>query len=368
MAEKSFLWTTDGTGDGAATYTRSDWSDIAEILTACHGAEGVAAGYLNSLAGTAPSLNAVWINTGAALVDGKPYLNTASKSTAIPSAVGGGNTRIDRIVLRATWGTTQTVRITRIAGTDAATPSAPAITQISKTTYDILLYRVLVNTAGTITLTDERVFGQVPTAGIADLAVTSGKLAANAVIAGKVANGAINATAQIADNVISTAKIIDAAITLDKMANNSVDPQKIVNRVRTVIVPATDGLTTPLNLLQDGVTTLVGSYWRVPQDFVSQLMVAPVVAAGANGNINADYTYYWEAVGEAWMTHNLVDNSVVTALTLNMVTAVNSKVLNVAAGDIVRLIFTRNGAAVTDTMASSLQFFGWQVSYTSDGG
>jgi hypothetical protein len=53
------------------------------------------------------------------------------------------------------WASFQAV-ITRIAGTDAASPTAPAITQTPGTTFDIKLYQALVDTAGTVTLTDER--------------------------------------------------------------------------------------------------------------------------------------------------------------------------------------------------------------------
>ena len=97
-------------------------------MAACSGWEGVAPGYKNELAGSVGGANTYNINTGGAMVDGKPYHNTATVGVNIPSAVGGGNTRIDRIVLRADW-TAQTVRITRIAGTDEASPTAPAITQ-----------------------------------------------------------------------------------------------------------------------------------------------------------------------------------------------------------------------------------------------
>lgn len=157
MTEKSYLWTTGGAGDGASTYTRADWSKISKILATCMGFEGVAPHWLLDLLGSVPGANTARINTGGAVVDGKPYDNDAAVDVTIPSAVGGGNTRIDRIVLRANWAA-QTVRITRIAGTDAASPTAPVITQTSGTTYDIMLYQALVNTSGTVTLTDERVF------------------------------------------------------------------------------------------------------------------------------------------------------------------------------------------------------------------
>lgn len=160
MTEKSYLWTTGGAGDGANTYTRSDWGKIGKILASCRNIEGVSPELLNKLVGSVPAANTVRIGTGGALVDGKPYDNSAAMDVNIPSAVGVGNTRIDRVVLRADW-TAQTVRITRIAGTDAITPAAPAITQTSETTYDIMLYQALVNVGGDVTITDERVFAQI---------------------------------------------------------------------------------------------------------------------------------------------------------------------------------------------------------------
>jgi hypothetical protein len=159
MTEMSFLWTTGGAGDGASTYTRADWSNIASVFGGCGGWEGICSDYLNDLVGSVPAANTARIASGGAVVDGKPYKNDANVDVNIPSAVGGGNTRIDRIVLRAGW-TAQMVRITRIPGTDAGSPVAPAITQTPGTTYDIMLYQALVDTSGTVTLTDERVFGQ----------------------------------------------------------------------------------------------------------------------------------------------------------------------------------------------------------------
>jgi len=154
--EMSYLWTTGGAGDGAATYTRSDWHKIAEIIGCCHGEEGVG-DHENQYDATF-SANTITIDTGMAMSDGKPHHCSVAGDITIPSAVGGGNTRIDRIVLRADW-TAQTVRLTRIAGTDAGSPTAPAITQTSETTYDIMLYQVLVDTGGTTSLQlDERVW------------------------------------------------------------------------------------------------------------------------------------------------------------------------------------------------------------------
>lgn len=126
-------------------------------MAGCGNFEGVCPGLGNKLVCAANGANTVSVGTGGAMVDGKWYHNDASMNVNIPSAVGAGNTRIDRIVLRADWAGYD-VAITRIAGTDAASPVAPAITQTSGTTYDIMLCRALVTTAGTVTVTDERVW------------------------------------------------------------------------------------------------------------------------------------------------------------------------------------------------------------------
>ena len=159
MAQNSGFWTTNAipAGHQTAGYTQANMSTAMEIIAACSGKEGVAHEYLNQLAGTYTGVNTVAINTGGAMVDGKWYLNNASVDVTIPDAVGVGNTRIDRVVLRADWAGFD-VEITRIAGTDAVSPTAPAVTQTSGTTYDIMLYQANVTTAGVVTLTDERVW------------------------------------------------------------------------------------------------------------------------------------------------------------------------------------------------------------------
>jgi hypothetical protein len=167
------------------------------------GSEGVNLTDLNGLlAGTVTAANTVQISAGSAIVDGKPYTNSSAVNVNIPSAVGGGNTRIDRIVLRASW-SAYTVRITRIAGTDAASPSAPALTQTSGTTYDTPLYQALVDTAGTVTLTDERETHDIVVDSTLDW--TAGLL--------KVADGGIGTT-QLANNSVDDTKAGDRIIQL----------------------------------------------------------------------------------------------------------------------------------------------------------
>ena len=256
MAEISGFWTTTGTatGDQQASYTQIHWSTALKILAACNGFEGVASDYLNDLACTVTGANTVAMNTGGGLVDGKWYYNDASQNINIPSASGGGNTRIDRLVLRADWANFN-VSLYRIAGTDAVTPSAPAVTQTSGTTYDIMLYQALVDTDGAVILTDERVYadlgdnsidsqmyvdGSIDTAHIANAQITLEKMAANSVDSNQYVDGSID-TEHIANAQITLAKMaaesidsdqyVDGSIDTAHLANDSVDDTKVGNRV-----------------------------------------------------------------------------------------------------------------------------------------
>ena len=176
MAETSLFWSTGSTGDGASPYTQSQ---LFQWLRRTHvsdnyASEGPLRGYNSELAVTAGS-GLVTVGTGAANVYGIPYENDASLNVSIPTPAA--QTRIDRIVLRASW-SAQTVRITRIAGTEGA--GEPALTQTANTTWDIPLASVSVTTGGVITVTDERVFAHFASAvrneNLDALAITDAKV------------------------------------------------------------------------------------------------------------------------------------------------------------------------------------------------
>jgi hypothetical protein len=198
MTERSIFWATTGTGDGGAGgYAANDLFEMfRSFFTSPAGVNygGVAPDYLNKLAVTGSSSPAQ-VATGAALVYGIPYFNNGTVSITIATPTTG--TRIDRLVLRASWAL-QTVRVTRIAGTEGAgTP--PALTQSAGTTWDVPLAQVSITTGGVITIIDERQYvggvGDlgIATAKIANLAVTTAKLADDAVTNAKLANMAANA-------------------------------------------------------------------------------------------------------------------------------------------------------------------------------
>lgn len=194
MSQLSGFWTTGGsTGHQQTSYTQAQLAITDKILAACSNFEGVAQEYLNELDGSVTGANTVQIDTGGAMVDGRWYNNDAAESVNIPSAVGAGNTRIDRIVLRCSW-SGYAVLITRIEGVEAATPSAPSVTKTSGSTYDIMLYQALVDTSGSVTLTDEREWaGMSVDDTTVEINQTSGEL-------------------QVKEGGISTAKIASGAV------------------------------------------------------------------------------------------------------------------------------------------------------------
>ncbi len=244
MAELSGHWTTTagGTGHQQTSYTQAQLSTAYRVLAGAAGYEGVVYGLGSTLACTANGANTVRVATGGAMVDGKWYYNDANLDVNIPSAVGAGNTRIDRIVLRANWAGYK-VAVTRIAGTDAGSPTAPAITQTSGTTYDIMLCRVLVTTAGTVTVTDERVYALPKSAPALSVPANRTNSAATLDYITAASDGAVlrrSGTslgfgtitgAGIANDAINSQHYAAGSIDLEHMSADSVDDTKVGNRV-----------------------------------------------------------------------------------------------------------------------------------------
>jgi len=177
MAQSSWPWdgVTDGDAALLAPYDEQEWDDNERMLFGAGGNCGVLANPygLNHLEVTERGAGAnmsVDVDTGAALVYGKRYKNTAVVNLTI-AANASGNPRIDRVV--AVWnrqavaytGVTpnispKTCRLAVLQGTPAASPTAPALTQTAATVYMIPLAQVAVaNGAASILsadITDER--------------------------------------------------------------------------------------------------------------------------------------------------------------------------------------------------------------------
>lgn len=102
----------------------------------------------------------VKVQTGVGFVRGTFYKNDAIKTLTI--AAGNSNPRIDAVVLRLVYGSTNSITLAVIQGTPAASPSAPTIASSETGTTEFLLAHINVPaSAATITsgnVLDKRVF------------------------------------------------------------------------------------------------------------------------------------------------------------------------------------------------------------------
>jgi hypothetical protein len=270
MAERSQFWETSTTGDGAAAgYTEEqtiEWfRDIVapQATSGPNTSQGVLRGVLGELAVTGTS-SPVSVAAGAAAVEGFYYKSDAAVAVTVPTPVGG--TRIDIIVLRASHGTTRTVRIHRIEGTPGA--GAPSLTQSAGTTWDIPLAQLSVTIGGAITVTDLRTFCHFATS------VSGSMLDAD------VADGTTlelsGTSVRVKDNGVSNAKLRDsAALSVIGRSTNSIgDPADIVagsdgHVLRRSGTSLGFGQVTTAGLANDSVDdTKVGN--RVPQFYRRQ--------------------------------------------------------------------------------------------------
>lgn len=170
MTQLSWPWGGDVTGDASlAPYSDDEWTDIwRKLFQRDRTTEGVLKNYGSDLVVTNPSGDTIRVGDGAAIVDGKFYENTAAVDTVVSS---NGSYRV---VLQKDW-TAQTVRIAILSG---LTP-----TQSDGTIWEIKLAEVV--RSGTHTITDTRTYThfatEVSSAMLADLAVTTAKMALDSV-------------------------------------------------------------------------------------------------------------------------------------------------------------------------------------------
>jgi hypothetical protein len=158
MTQKSYYWDGTVTGDASlAPYQPVQYHDNWKILFTETDDDGYIDNYLNELLPTLGDQQ-VSVASGAALVNGWYYENTDVVQFDIDTPVS--NPRIDRIVVRlSTLG--QTARLTKIVGTEAASPTAPALTQ-ANTTWDIPIIQVLITTGSVMSGVDERIRAKSP--------------------------------------------------------------------------------------------------------------------------------------------------------------------------------------------------------------
>ena len=163
MTQWSMPWDGIDIGDAAvyAPYDADSWTSMYMDMLSYAGDFGVLRSVNNGLA---PSLagggttSPVTIATGAALVGGQYYENTAAVDTVL--VPDGVSTRYDRMVIQRVWAT-KTTRIAKLAGVPGA--GVPlALTRIWGDTWEIPICQIVIPIAGAFTLIDERVGREYP--------------------------------------------------------------------------------------------------------------------------------------------------------------------------------------------------------------
>jgi len=159
MAQYSFPWDGDSTAGGigdCGPYTAEFGAEINRALYMDSDEvdeRGPLAGWYDDLGviPTTPISMNVTVRSGAALVYGRWYENSADLNLAIANNAAG-LTRYDRVVLRASWAA-QTIRAAIVQGVAGA--GVPALTQIALTTWEVPLATVtVINGAVSIAATD----------------------------------------------------------------------------------------------------------------------------------------------------------------------------------------------------------------------
>ena len=166
MAQTSQPWEGITVGDATrAPYSADEWDDMFEALFNSGGTSyedfGVVGGYLNALEVTGAA-SPVTIDTGAALVHGKWYLNNVAETLVVPAPAALD--RWDYVVLQCDWtgvgahGVPQTTRIALHQGIEGAgVPPTP--TRTDGTLWEIPLASLfVVAPGGAITVYDARRF------------------------------------------------------------------------------------------------------------------------------------------------------------------------------------------------------------------
>jgi hypothetical protein len=182
MTERSMFWDGIALGD-CGPYTTAHVQDrFFRMLFNGTGNRGPVHGWRDELE-VSGAASPITVATGGAIVYGGVFDSDVAATVNIPTPAVGLS-RYDRIVVRRDWAT-YTTRIARRAGLPAAVPAVPALVQTVNVTWEIPLATILVDDAGTLTLTDAREFCTFSTDWPAN-AVTTAKYAPGAVTIAKV--------------------------------------------------------------------------------------------------------------------------------------------------------------------------------------
>ena len=339
MTERSLFWEGTVLGD-CGPYTQTHLMDqFVRAITNGTGNRGVLFGWLNELEATA-STTPVSIASGAAIVYGMFYHNDEAVSVSIPTP-SAGFSRYDLIVLRRSW-SDQTIRVARVAGVAATSPSVPSLTQTVNTTYEIPLAQVLVDDTRSLTITDIREFCVFSNNWPTLLAVDTEHFALDCVTADKIPD--------------RTRSDIKEAGQLEPDSTNA---------------PTwTAGAAYDYWSFADAVTDTVWVYFHFPPNMVGTTMDVYIwsvpnvngVGAGAE-NVKWDWTAYrMSDGGSTSSTSGTINADQQARVNTTVYQDALVAAMPTVSANIVAMSLSRDGAA--DSYNSAMRLLGVEVSYT----
>jgi hypothetical protein len=186
-------------------------------------------------------------------------------------------------------------------------------------------------------------YKQLPTAGHADLSITSAKLAADSVIAGKIATGGVSASTQLAAGVVNNAALGALAVDGPKLAAGAVTAGKI----------ATGGVSAAAQLAAGVVdTAALGALAVDSSKLAANSVIAGKIATGgvsAAGQFAAGVVDA-AALGTGAVTNAKLDANAVTSDKITDLTIVGGDIANatIGAGKIASEAWTAYTPSVTN--------------------
>lgn len=147
--------------------------------------------------------------------------------------------------------------------------------------------------------------------------VTSGKLANDSVIAGKIATGGVSASAQLAAQVVDTSALKDANVTSDKLAKGSVIAAKLaIDAVETVKIK--DAQVTAGKLAKDAVETAKIKNLNVTTDkLAAEAVTHPKIKGLGNPPADDDRIAFWDYSASSLGYLDLGTGLAISGTTLN---------------------------------------------------
>lgn len=398
MAQNSMGFVTSGVGDGTLTgYTAAQWQHLfRKLLCGNVATEGVLFGIDGQLAVTDAGGGVLAIASGEGFPYGVYYWSTAVEN--LTPFVPVINTTGWRVVLRVSWGATQTVRLALLQSADGVA-APPVVTQIANTTWEISLAYGTIDILAALVVNQD--VNQFHTGNLCLLANAYGRQGIGdgffnvATVLAKFAAGCLteaNLLSLIPADAVTNAVLLDAvldgafqndAATRALFADGIWTAAKIANRARLFFVPCTaaynqtDG--TALTAadyvancgwtLPDGKIVHCYGQFAVPQDFDSAMEVVAVVVTNVAGNCFSQLAAYYGAIDQLNTTHSDVPVFAAEALAAGLLReqgAAPLSLTNEANGDLVDVRFSRDAIDANDTIVGAVSFWGFVVTYMAD--